>query len=241
MDALVDAAQFYLKLENFSRDQILENRLSRPSQSSLTDMSLTGFSEEVASKKPTPGGGSVSAYLGALSASLLAMVARITLGKKEVADRGRLEGAVERGEELRRKLLELVADDTKAFDLVMQAHKIPKDREETRRKAIQDATVKAAEVPLATMDNSVQILLLAREVAETGLPSTLSDVVTAVAAAKAAAEGAASNVDINLGSILDENYVKEISKRVGRLNDETRRLEIETRGILETRSKTTKR
>ncbi len=239
MDALVDAAQFYLKLENFSRDQILENRLSRPSQSSLTDMSLTGFSEEVASKKPTPGGGSVSAYLGALGASLLTMVSRISLGKKEVADGERLEVAVKKGEELRSKLLELVIEDAKAFDQVMQAYRIPKEQQESRLKAIRDATAKAAEVPLETLDNSVQVLLLARDLAETGWTGTLSDVKTAVAAAKAAAEGAASNVNTNLDTIQDEGYVEKISIRVSRLNNETHRLEMGIRKILEARSKKT--
>src|SRR3989442_1389386 len=85
MDALVDSAEFYLKLENFSSEQVLERRLFGPSPSSLRDMNLSTFSEEVASKKATPGGGSVSAYIGALAAGLVCMVARITLAKKEVA------------------------------------------------------------------------------------------------------------------------------------------------------------
>ncbi len=237
MDALVDTAEFYLKLGNFSRDQILENRISRPSQSNLTDMSLTGFSEEVASKKPTPGGGSVSAYMGALGASLLAMVSRITLGKKEVAHREKLEVVLEKGEALRRKLMELVVEDAKAFDLVMQAHRIPKDKKEARQKAIQHATVKAAEVPLATLDNSVQVMLLARDLAEAGWPSALSDVITAVAAAKAAVEGAASNVLINLETLQDEKYVEKISKKVSQLNKETLQLETEIGKIISFRSK----
>ncbi len=240
MDALVDTAQFYLKLENFSRDQILENRLSRPSQAGLTDMSLTGFSEEVASKKPTPGGGSVSAYMGALGASLLTMVSRITLGKKEVAYREKLESALEKGEALRRKLLDLVVEDAKAYDLVVQAHRISKDQEETRKKTIQEATVKAAEVPLATLDNSVQVLLLARDLAETGWPSALSDVTTAVAAAKAAVEGATSNVLINLESLRDERYAGKVSKKVTQLNAEAQQLEADIRRILEARANKTK-
>src|SRR3989454_7735704 len=83
MDSLVDSAEFYLRLENFSRDQVLERKLFAPRPSTLTDQSLAIFSEEVASKKSTPGGGSVSAYMGALAAGLLCMVARITMGRKE--------------------------------------------------------------------------------------------------------------------------------------------------------------
>src|SRR6266704_2557589 len=82
MDSLVDSAEFYLRLENFSRNQVLERKLFAPRPSTLTDQSLAMFSEEVASKKATPGGGSVSAYMGALAAGLLCMVARITLGEK---------------------------------------------------------------------------------------------------------------------------------------------------------------
>src|SRR5437773_10668392 len=85
MDGLVDSAEFYLKLENFSREQILEKRLFAPSPSGLTEMSLSRFSEEVASKKATPGGGSVSAYMGALAAGLVCLVAGITLVKKDTA------------------------------------------------------------------------------------------------------------------------------------------------------------
>ncbi len=227
MDALVDTSEFYLRLENFSRDQVLERKLFASHPSTLTEQSLAVFSEEVASKKPTPGGGSVSAYMGALSVSLLCMVSRIMLGKKEPMPLERLNRVVEKGEELRRKLLELVAEDAGAFDSVMQAYRLPRDQEEPRRKAIQEATVKAAEVPLSTLDTSVQVLLLALEVAEVGAASALSDVVTAVAAAKAAVEGAASNVLTNLDSLHDQEYVRRISKRVSELKTET--LELETK------------
>ena len=112
MDALVDSAEFYLRLENFSRDQILEKRLFAPSPLSLTDMSLATFSEEVASKKATPGGGSVAAYMGAMAAGLLCMVNRITLGKKELPKAAdRLQAALKTGEELRARFLKLVIDD----------------------------------------------------------------------------------------------------------------------------------
>src|SRR5207247_10287395 len=106
MDALVDSAEFYLRLENFSRDQILEKRLFAPSPLSLTDMSLATFSEEVASKKATPGGGSVSAYMGVLAAGLLSMVGRITLENNErqkAADR--LQADYNTGEDLGSKFI----------------------------------------------------------------------------------------------------------------------------------------
>ena len=221
MDALVDSAEFYLKLENFSREQILEKRLFAPNPSSLADMSLSTFSEEVASKKATPGGGSVSAYIGALAAALVCMVGRITSAKKNaVQDTDRLQELVEKGEDLRRRFLGLVVEDAESFDGVMQAFKLPKDRPEVRRKAIQDATIKAAEVPLRTLDSSVQVLRLAEEIAKYGTTNTLSDVTTSVASARAAIEGAASNVLINLDALNDQNYVNKTRLRVSELRKE---------------------
>ena len=236
MDALVDSAEFYLRLENFNRDQILERRLFAPSPSSLTDMSLGTFSEEVASKKATPGGGSVSAYMGVLAAGLLSMVSRITLGKKEppkAADR--LQAALKTGEELRAKFLKLVVDDAESFNAVMNAFKIPKEQQETRRKAIQEATMKAAEVPLLTLDSSVQTLRLAREVAENSAANALSDVSTSIAAARAAGEGAASNVLINLEMLDDKHYVEKTAKRVAELKNEASILEKQVRDTVASR------
>ena len=221
MDALVDSAEFYLKLENFSREQILEKRLFAPSPSSLTDMSLTTFSEEVASKKATPGGGSVSAYIGALAAGLVTMVARITLGKKDVAQESdRLQELVREGEDLRQRFLELVVEDAESFDAVMRAFKLPKDKPDARRKTIQEATMKAAEVPLRTLDSSVQVLRLAEEVAKYGATNALSDITTAVGAARAAMEGAASNVLINLDTLDDLHFVGKTRLHVSELRKE---------------------
>src|SRR5438093_4692029 len=218
MDALVDSAEFYLKLENFSREQILEKRLFAPSPSGLTEMSLSSFSEEVASKKATPGGGSVSAYMGALAAGLVCMVARITLAKKDKAqDSDRLPEVFRNGEGLRERFLRLVVEDAESFNTVMQAFKLPKDEPDVRRKAIQEATVKAAEVPLRTLDSSVGILRLGGDVAKYGTANALSDVTTSVAAARAAIEGAASNVLINLDTLDDQHFVDKTRLRVSEL------------------------
>ncbi len=237
MDALVDSAEFYLKLENFSREQVLEKRLFAPSPSSLTDMSLSTFSEEVASKKATPGGGSVSAYVGSLAAGLVCMVGRITLSKKDVAqDRDRLQDAVRKGEELRQRFLGLVVEDAESFDGVVQAFKLPKDKPDARRKAIQEATVKAAEVPLRTLDSSVQVLRLAEEVTKYGATNTLSDVATSVAAARAAMEGAASNVLINLDALDDQHFVNKTRLRVSELRKEGLQLEQRVQKLAASRS-----
>ena len=238
MDALVDSAEFYLRIENFSGDQVLERKLFAPRPRTLTDQSLALFSEEVSSKNATPGGGSVSAYMGVLAAGLLCMVARITLGKKEPpADAEKLNNIVREGEALRQKLLRLVVEDTEAFDLVMKAFKLSKDQPEARKKAIEEATVKASEIPLSTLDCSVRVLRLAHEVAEKGSTNALSDVVTAVSAARAAVEGAASNVLINLASLDDQKYVEKISKQVSDLREEAAQLEERAGKIVESRIK----
>ena len=240
MDALVDTAEFYLKLENFSRDQVLERKLFQPHPAGLTEQSLDVFSEEVASKKATPGGGSVSAYMGALAASLLCMVSKITLGKKDLTHREELERAVTTGEELRQRLLELVVEDAKAFEAVMQAYKLSKDQAEARQKAIQEATLRAAEVPLETLDCSMQVILLARDVAEAGSTSAFSDVVTAVAAAKAAVQGASSNIIINLESLQDKKFVEKALEKVNESKARATQLGAEIERIVASRSKTTK-
>jgi glutamate formiminotransferase/formiminotetrahydrofolate cyclodeaminase len=238
MDALVDSAEFYLKLENFSREQILEKRLFSPSPSSLTDMSLSTFSEEIASKKPTPGGGSVSAYIGALAAGLVCMVGRITLSKKNIAQESdRLQELVGKGEDLRQRFLGLVVEDAESFDAVMHAFKLSKDKPDARRKAIQEATVKAAAVPLRTLDASVQVLRLVEEVAKYGATNALSDVTTSVAAARATMDGAASNVLINLDTLEDAHYVNKTRLRVSELRNEGQQLEQRVQELVASRSR----
>ena len=237
MDALVDSAEFYLKLENFSREQILEKRLFAPSPSSLTDMSLSNFSEEVGSKKATPGGGSVSAYMGALAAALVCMVGRITLSKKDVSpESSRLQKLVGQGEDLRKQFLGLVVEDAESFDAVMQAFKLPKDNPDARRRAIQQATMKAAEVPLRTLDSAVQVLRLDDDVAKYGATNALSDVITSAAAARASMEGASSNVLINLNALDDQQYVDKTRLRVSELRKEGSLLEHRIQELVASRS-----
>src|SRR5437867_12899034 len=159
--------------------------------------------------------------MAALAAGLVSMVARITLGKKEAPLHAeKLTEVVKESEALRQKLLRLVVEDTEAFDMVMRAFKLSKDQPEAREKAIAEATIKASEIPLSTLDCSVRVLRLAREVAEKGSTNALSDVVTAVSAARAAVEGAASNVLINLASLDDQKYVEKVARQVSDLRKE---------------------
>ncbi len=237
LDALVDASEFYLRLENFSREQVLESRMFTPRPVTLTDQSLTVFSEEVASKKAVPGGGSVSAYLGALAASLVCMVSRITLAKKGPSPHAeRFNNTLRGAEDLRERLLRLVVEDAEAFDSVMKARKVSRDEPAIGGKGLQDATVKAAEVPLKTLELSVNALRFVQEIAETGAANTLSDVSTAAATANAAVEGAASNVLINLPGIEDQKFVERVRARTAELRKEATALAEKVEILVHSRS-----
>jgi len=133
--------------------------------------------------------------------------------------------------------LGLVVEDAESFDAVMQAFKLPRDKPDVRRKAIQDATVKAAEVPLRTLDSSVKILRLAEEVAKYGATNALSDVTTSVAAARATTEGAASNVLINLDMLEDKLCADKTRMRVLELRKDAEQLEQRALELVATRSR----
>ncbi|HZY94202.1 MAG TPA: glutamate formimidoyltransferase [Candidatus Bathyarchaeia archaeon] len=232
MDALVDSAGYFLKLENFRLEQVLERRILLPTGQNLIEDSLQSFSDRVASKRATPGGGSVSAYMGTLAAGLISMVARITLSRKDQPiPAERLNQIVSSSEDLRGRLLRLVVEDSEAFDKVMKAYKLSKEQPEIRAKAIQESIMRAAEVPLSTMENSVRVLHLAEQIAEYGAVNTLSDVTTATAAARSAVEGAASNVVINLSTLENpkdretmKNRVEELRKEVSNLEERITKL-----------------
>lgn len=202
-DALIDVAEHSLRLERFSRDQILENRLAR--NIGAAEQAVPEFLDEVASSAPTPGGGSVAALAGSLAASLVTMVARLTIGKKRYAEHENRMRAVERdGEALRRELFELVAEDAKAYDGFVAASKMSqRTPEETasREKALADAARNAAAVPLRTAETCVRALELAAAVAEVGNQNAVSDAGVAAWMARSGAEGAALNVAINLPSV----------------------------------------
>ena len=176
--------------------------------------------------------------MGALAAGLASMVARITISKKEVVQESdRLEELVTKGEDLRQRFLGLVVEDAESFDAVMQAFKLPKDKPDVRRKAIQEATMKATEMPLRTLESSIEVLRLSKEVAKYGTANALSDVTTSVAASRAAIEGAASNVLSNLDALDDKPYVDRARSRVSELRKEGLQLEQQNQELVASRSR----
>ena len=135
-----------------------------------------------------------------------------------------MRDVVERCERLRETLLMLTVEDTEAFNRVMQAFKISKERSEERKKAVQEATLKAAQVPLSTMEAALEMLRMAEKVALYGNSNAMSDVLTAVGAGEAAIHGAASNVLINLASLDDRKAAESMARRVSEIQREATEL-----------------
>jgi len=232
-EALVDVANFYLRLENFNPSQIIENRLM---ETQADEVSLTGFLDQVATKSPTPGGGSVAALAGALGAALTAMVGNLTLGKKKYEGvQSEMQQVVERAEALRKKLAQLIQEDAKAFEQVMAAYGLPKETEEQTRirdAQIQEATQGAALVPMEVMRSALGVLELAKVAAEKGNVNAISDAGVAAIMALSAAEGASLNVRINLAAIKDRQVADSLSSEMATLLNQVRGLNEEILGMV---------
>ncbi|MFV9675667.1 MAG: glutamate formimidoyltransferase [Anaerolineales bacterium] len=215
--ALVDAAQWYLQLDQFSPDQVLENRIFAAMDSEERDESV--FLHSIAAGSATPGGGSAAAFAGAMGAALVAMVARLTVGKKKYADvEERMQEITSRADILRDALQKAVKLDAQAFDSVMAAFRMPKKsaQEKTARaEEIERATHVAAEVPLQVCRDAVEVLALAAEVAEKGNKNALSDAGSAGAMANACLQAAGLNVKINAASVSDreaaQSWIDELA------------------------------
>lgn len=181
----------------------------------LVNLNITDFLNELASDSPAPGGGSVAALSGALSAGLVAMVCRLTAGKKGLEEYADLMKSVQdKAEAARQTLQELIDLDTEAFNQVMGAFKMPKatDQEKSARSAaIQAAYRQAVEVPFRTAQSCGALLNLALEIADAANPNCISDLGVAGQSAMAGLRGAMMNVQINLPSLKDGDFVERIT------------------------------
>ncbi|HPC82853.1 MAG TPA: glutamate formimidoyltransferase [Thermoanaerobaculaceae bacterium] len=197
------------------RERVIEYRLARPTP--LVDMTLSAFVDELSSDSPAPGGGSVAAVAGALGAALAAMVANLSHPKKGFESvQPRLVEIAERGQALKAKLLAAVDDDTRAFDGLLAAMRLPKgtpEEQAARAAAIDEATVAAIEVPLSVLEACPEIIELCREVARIGLQASRSDGGTGAQVARAAAAGAYQNVCINLPGLADKSRAAALLAR----------------------------
>lgn len=195
----------------------------------LVDMTVTGFANETASESPAPGGGSIAAYMGALGAALGTMVANLSAHKPGWDDRWEeFSSVAEKGKMYMDQLLKMVDEDTNAFNRIMDALSLPKktDAEKVaRKKAIQDATKYATEVPFKTMElcySSMEVML---EMAEKGNPNSVSDAGVGAIAARGGVYGAYLNVRINAKGIEDGMFASEIAGRANNLLTKTLELE----------------
>jgi glutamate formiminotransferase/formiminotetrahydrofolate cyclodeaminase len=235
---LVEAARWYLQLDQFEPEQILENRLFEAMRAGGS--AGDAFLDALASSDPTPGGGSAAAYAGAMAAGLVAMVARVTTGKKKYAGvEKRMQQIALEADDLRQALSEGVSRDSRAFDAVMEAYRLPKGTEQeqaARESAIEEATVHAAQVPLEACRQSVRVLALAREAAADGNVNAISDAGSAGAMARACLTAAGMNVRINASSLKEqaqaEAWLAELKVLEAQAEEHERALEeaIEARG-----------
>ncbi len=195
----------------------------------LVRMTAEGFARETASESPAPGGGSISAYMGALSAALGTMVANLSAHKRGWDDRWKeFSDVAEQGQALMQELLDLVDEDTAAFDKIMACFGMPKGTEEektARAAAIEEATLYAASVPLKTMETSLKALPLALEMALKGNPASASDAGVAALAARAACRGAELNVRINASGLKDPKPAEPLIARAAEILKEAETLE----------------
>ncbi|MEI6667025.1 MAG: glutamate formimidoyltransferase [Acidobacteriota bacterium] len=187
----------------------------------LMSLPTLRFVDEVSTESPAPGGGSVAALMGSLAAALATMVANLTVGKKGYeAAWEQLAAMAEAGQRVKATLARAVDDDTAAFNLVMDAMRLPKSTPEQiahRASAIETANKHAADVPLRTARACLDALQLAQQAAQSGNTNSASDAGVAALAAQAGLEGAALNVLINLGAIADRAFAGACTTEVDRL------------------------
>ncbi|MBN1266587.1 MAG: glutamate formimidoyltransferase [Anaerolineales bacterium] len=233
-DALIDAARWYLQLDQFEPDQLLESRIYDARQARDRD-----FLEEVASDSPAPGGGSAAAYTGALAAALTGMVSRLTIGRKKYADvEEEMQGVALKSDQLRAALKASVQKDTDAFLQVLQAYRLPKEtgaEKKERSEQISRATIHAGEVPLETAGLAVETMELSVKTATLGNLNAISDSAAACALGRAALTAAALNVRIN-ASNLPEKDVKEWFSRLEILQERAQKAEDQINDSLQERA-----
>ncbi len=254
LTAMLDAGRYYLKKQNSStavshaeliriaiqsmglnefspfkpQERIIEYQLGSKNEKNLVAMGVTEFVDELASDSPAPGGGSVSALASALAAGLTNMVGVLTYGKKDYQDYWEeVESISNQAQALKDTFLFLVDEDTRSFNNVMASMRLPRESPEQqtdRLKALQEATLYSAQIPLKVMRHSLEIMKLAARIAEIGNQNSLSDVGVAVLQARAGLEGAALNVLINIPGIDDKTIVAEFETEVAQLKSKSKAL-----------------
>ncbi len=223
------------------KKKIIEYQLRDTGSAPLLNMNLREFSNETASESIAPGGGSISAYVGALGVSLAVMVANLSSHKRGWDSRWQeFSGWAEKGQAIKDKLLHLVDEDTKSFNAIINAFRLPKgtDEEKAQRKeAIQAATRYAIEVPFEVMKNTLQSFEVIKAMAEIGNPNSVSDAAVGGLCARAAIHGAFLNVKINSGDLEDKSFVEKTLQEAQSMIDAADKAEKEILQIVEQKMK----
>lgn len=217
-------------------ERIIEYQLRNTADNKLVSMTLNDFADETASESPAPGGGSISAYTGALGISLATMVANLSSHKKGWDERWEeFSNWAEKGQQIKDELLKLVDADTAAFNRIMAAMGLPKGTEEekaARKAAIQAATRYAIEVPFRVMEASYSSMEIIKAMAETGNPNSVSDAGVGALCARSAVLGAYMNVRINAGGYEDKVWVEDVLKKGKKIEENTIALEQEILAVV---------
>ena len=242
-NVLVDAGKFFLKKQKRSlgisekeiikiavkslgldelapfnvNERVIEYMIDEKDNQKLIDMNLEKFAFETASESPAPGGGSISAYSGAMGAALATMVANLSANKRGWDDRWEeFSSWAEKGISYQKELLMLVDEDTKAFNQIMDAFKLPKENEsdiKKRNEAIQNATKNAILTPYRVMQVALDSMSVIKKMAEIGNPNSITDACVAALCARTAVRGAFLNVQINCLDYNDKSFVDDINKK----------------------------
>lgn len=217
-------------------EYILEKEAGK-GKKKLTAMTLTDFADETASESPAPGGGSIAAYMGALGAALGSMVANLSAHKRGWDARWEeFSNWAEKGKTFQTQLMKLVDEDTEAFNRIMDAFGLPKKTEEekaARHRAIQEATRYATEVPFRTLNLCYECMAVAKAMAETGNPNSVTDAGVGALAARAGVMGAFLNVKINAAGLDDKAFAEDIIGRSKAIVEKANHLESEILEIVD--------
>lgn len=218
------------------KEKIIEYLLAGDHDKQLVSMTVEAFVDETASESPAPGGGSISAAMGAMGISLATMVANLSSHKPGWDDRWE-EFSIwaEKGQALKSELLMLVDEDTRSFNLIMDAFSLPKsndDEKAIRTAAIQDATKYAIQVPFRVMQCSFDCMEVIKAMAETGNPNSVSDAGVGALAARSAVMGAFLNVKINASGLHDKDFVEKVLSDGNELQNNAIAMETEILSIV---------
>ncbi len=220
-------------------EKIIEYLLADKDDKFLVSMTLEDFMNETASESPAPGGGSVSAYMGSMGIALGTMVANLSSHKRGWDDRWQeFSDFAEKGKVFQEELLRLVDEDTRAFNKIMDAFRLPKKSESEKKlqeTALDEATKNAILVPFKVMELAFNSMEVLEKMAMIGNPNSISDIGVGVMAARACVRGAFLNVKINASGLDDKEFINDIIEKGNRIEERTAEKEAEILKLVESK------